>query len=141
VHDRAVRWLRRRGYLDERAAEDRSNEAAEPSALDGCTQLALAGGALLARPDTPSDTTDADLEGHGEIALHLSWAEALHAAGRVEAAHAALAETISRLKKRLDDIPEPAARERYLTNVPANARVLALTKVWLGDAAVRALGP
>jgi hypothetical protein len=62
VRDRAVRWLRRRGYLDERATEDRSNEAAEPSALDGCTQLALAGGAFLARPGTPSDTTDTDLE-------------------------------------------------------------------------------
>jgi Putative transposase len=63
VRDRAVRWLRRRGYLDERAAEDRSNETAEPSAIDGCTQLALAGGAFLARPSsTPNDTKDADLE-------------------------------------------------------------------------------
>jgi len=63
VRDRAVRWLRRRGYLDERAAEDRGNEAAEPSALDGCTQLALAGGAFLARPGrSPNDTSDADLD-------------------------------------------------------------------------------
>jgi hypothetical protein len=27
VRDRAVRWLCRHGYLDERAAEDRGNEA------------------------------------------------------------------------------------------------------------------
>jgi Putative transposase/Transposase zinc-binding domain len=63
VRDRAVRWLHRHGYLDERAAEERGNEAAEPSAIDGCTQLALAGGAFLARPAaSPNDTTDADLD-------------------------------------------------------------------------------
>src|SRR5262249_6299392 len=72
------------------------------------------------------------IEGSGEIDLRLSWAEALHAVGRAEAAHAALADTLPRLKKRLDDIPEPAARERYLTNVPANARVVALARAWLG---------
>jgi hypothetical protein len=81
------------------------------------------------------------LQGNGEIDLRLSMAEALRAVGRVNAAHAALANILPRLKKRLDDIPEPAARERYLTNVPANARVLSLAKEWLGDEAVRALGP
>ncbi|WP_437539862.1 transposase [Sorangium sp. So ce726] len=50
VRERALLWLRRRGYIDERAAEERSNETIEPSALDACTQLALAGGAYLARP-------------------------------------------------------------------------------------------
>jgi hypothetical protein len=80
------------------------------------------------------------LEGNGEIDLRVSLAEALHAAGRVEDACAALRETIPRLRKRLDDIPEPAARERYLTNVLANARVVALGEAWLGDEAVRALG-
>jgi hypothetical protein len=63
VRDRAVRWLRSHGYLDERAAEERGNEPADPSAIHGCTQLALAGGAFLARPATaPSDSTDADLD-------------------------------------------------------------------------------
>jgi hypothetical protein len=63
VRDRSVLWLRRRGYLDERPAEDRRNEAAEPSAIDGCMQLALAGGAFLARPPpSPNSRTDADLE-------------------------------------------------------------------------------
>jgi hypothetical protein len=62
VQGRAVRWLRRHGYLDERAAQDRSNETAEPSAIDGCVQLALAAGAFLARPSpSPNDTKDADL--------------------------------------------------------------------------------
>jgi hypothetical protein len=81
------------------------------------------------------------LEGHGEIDLRLSLAEALHAVGRIEEARVALAGILPRLKKRLDDIPEPAARERYLTNVPANARVIALARAWLGDEAVRVLGP
>jgi hypothetical protein len=81
------------------------------------------------------------LEGNGEIELRLSWAEALHAAGRTEAAHRALAGAIPRTKKRLDDIPDPAARRRYLTNVPANARLVALAKAWLGEEAVRTLGP
>jgi hypothetical protein len=81
------------------------------------------------------------LEGSGEIALRLSLAEARHAAGRVEAARAALADTIPRLQKRALDIPVPAARARYLTNVPANARVIALARAWLGEEAVRALRP
>jgi hypothetical protein len=62
VRDRAVRWLRRHGYLDERAAEELRNEAAEASAFDGCTQLALAGGAFLARPLEPKENPGADLE-------------------------------------------------------------------------------
>jgi eukaryotic-like serine/threonine-protein kinase len=81
------------------------------------------------------------VEGNGEIDLRLSLAEALHAVGRPEAAHAALADILPRLKKRLDDIPEPSARKRYLTNVRANARVVALAEAWLGDEALRALGP
>jgi eukaryotic-like serine/threonine-protein kinase len=70
--------------------------------------------------------------GHGELDLRVALAEARHAAGQVDAAHALLADVIPRLKKRLDDIPEPAARERYLTNVPLHARLVALAKAWLG---------
>ena len=62
VHDRAVKWLRRHRCLDERAAEDRGHETAEPSALEGCTQLALAGGTFVARPFEPKDNPDADLD-------------------------------------------------------------------------------
>jgi hypothetical protein len=36
---------------------------------------------------------------------------------------------------------ERASRERYLTQVPANARVVALAGEWLGDEAMRALSP
>jgi len=73
-----------------------------------------------------------DLGGYGEIALRLSLAEALHAAGRIDAAHAALAKTVERLRRRLDNIPDAAWRERYLTQVPAHARLLALAHDWLG---------
>ncbi|XYI00082.1 hypothetical protein ACMHYB_10165 [Sorangium sp. So ce1128] len=63
VRDRALRWLRRKGYIDERVAEDRSNETPEPSAIEACTQLALAGGAFLARPgEHPKENRDADLD-------------------------------------------------------------------------------
>ena len=41
------RWLRRRGLLDERAAEDRSNEAPELSPLEACMQLSLFGSTSL----------------------------------------------------------------------------------------------
>jgi Putative transposase. len=62
VRDRALRWLRRPSYLDERAAEERGNEPREPDALQGCMQLALAGGAFLARPAAPKRNPDADME-------------------------------------------------------------------------------
>jgi hypothetical protein len=43
VEKRMRRWLRRRGLLDERAAEDRSNEAPELSPLEACMQMSLFG--------------------------------------------------------------------------------------------------
>jgi Putative transposase len=55
-------WLRRHGHIDERAAEERSNETIEPSAIEACAQLALAGGAFLARPYEPKVEPNADLD-------------------------------------------------------------------------------
>jgi len=43
LRDRAVRWLRRHGFVDERDIGNRSNETPEPSALQAYTQLALTG--------------------------------------------------------------------------------------------------
>jgi hypothetical protein len=37
---------------------------------------------------------------------------------------------------RIHDIPEEFPRERYLTQVPVNARLIALGRAWLGEAAV-----
>jgi hypothetical protein len=61
VRDRAVTWLRRHHYLDERAADERGNEGPDPSAIEAYTQLALAGGAFLARPGERKDNPDTDL--------------------------------------------------------------------------------
>jgi len=72
------------------------------------------------------------LAGCGELDLRLALAEARHGAGQVDAARAGIADTIPRLKKRLDDIPEAAARERYLTEDPPCARLVLLAKEWLG---------
>jgi hypothetical protein len=44
VERRMRRWLRRRGLLDERAAEDRSNEAPVLSPMEACTQASLFAG-------------------------------------------------------------------------------------------------
>ena len=47
VEKRMTRWLRRRGLVDERAAEDRSNEAPELSPLEACMQLSLVDSTFL----------------------------------------------------------------------------------------------
>src|SRR5512133_1299425 len=47
VEKRMRRWLRRRGLLDERVAEDCSNEAPELSPLEACMQLSLFGSTYL----------------------------------------------------------------------------------------------
>jgi hypothetical protein len=47
VERRVTRWLRRRGLIDERAAEERSNEAPELSPLEACMQLSLFGSTFL----------------------------------------------------------------------------------------------
>jgi hypothetical protein len=63
-------------------------------------------------------------------------AEAHHAAGETAAAAAALALALERLWIRVHGIPEGAPRERYLTQVPVNARLIALGRAWLGENAV-----
>jgi hypothetical protein len=116
--------------------------AAEITAIHASILLAQgrAGEALAVADAAVRQIERLDIEGSGEIDLRLSLVEARDATGQVEEARAALADILPRLKKRLDDIPEPAARERYLTNVPANVRVVALAKAWLGEEAVRTLG-
>jgi hypothetical protein len=76
------------------------------------------------------------LAGHGELALRLAVAEAHHALGGTAAAAVALAVALDRLWIRVHGIPEGSPRERYLTNVPVNARLIALGRAWLGEAAV-----
>src|SRR5262249_25469648 len=80
------------------------------------------------------------VSGFGEFDLRLAVAEARGPAGRTEAGHALLRETLPRLRRRVDDIPSAEARARYLTEVPIHARLLSLAKVWLGEEALQEAG-
>jgi hypothetical protein len=152
AHGALAEIRRRRGNLIEAEGEARTaREATRPFPSFAWEVTALHASILLEQGRAEEALSVAEacvrelerlgLQGNGEIDLRLSRVEALSAAGETDAAHAALAEILPRLKKRLDDIPEPAARERYLTNVPANARVVALAGAWLGHDAARVLGP
>jgi hypothetical protein len=59
VEKRMRRWLRRRGLLDERAAEDRSNEAPELSPPEACMQLSLFGSTFCASRQKASPSLEA----------------------------------------------------------------------------------
>jgi tetratricopeptide (TPR) repeat protein len=103
---------------------------------------------MLGRPQEALDAGEAALEllarlgvaGYGEIELRLAVAEALGATGRTEDGRSLLRETLPRLRRRVDDIPDAEARTRYLTEVPTHARLLALARAWLGDEALRDAG-
>jgi Transposase zinc-binding domain/Putative transposase len=63
VHDRALVWLRRHRYLDERPAEDRSNEPAPDTPIDALARLALGGGTFVGRPFPAGErAADEDLD-------------------------------------------------------------------------------
>jgi hypothetical protein len=63
VHDRGLVWLRRHRYLDERAAEDRSNEPAPDTPIDALARLALGGGTFVGRPVPAAERAgDAELD-------------------------------------------------------------------------------
>ena len=51
VEKRMTRWLRRRGFVDERPAEDRSNDAPDPTPVEACMQMSLFGGVFLRLAD------------------------------------------------------------------------------------------
>ena len=73
VRDRALAWLRRRGLLDERSLEERSNEAPEPAALEGCAAIAMYRGTLATLPasedDGASRSSDTDKPGTARSAF------------------------------------------------------------------------
>jgi tetratricopeptide (TPR) repeat protein len=64
----------------------------------------------------------------GEARVRLSYAEALAANGRAEEAAAALVEARARLLTRAGRISDKALRERFLHEVPENARTMLLSK-------------
>ena len=143
AHGARAETRRRRGDLV--GAEEDTRRACEtarpfPAACWGLVALRIhillalgrAPEALQAGDEAVQWMDHLGLAGHGEIALRLALAEAQQAAGQGDAARAALADVVHRLKKRADDIPAAAARERYLTQVPVHARLIALAKAWLG---------
>jgi eukaryotic-like serine/threonine-protein kinase len=69
----------------------------------------------------------------GEAAIRLTYGEALQAAGEREGARAALASARDSLLERAAKIRDIGRRETFLTNVPENARTLALARALLGD--------
>lgn len=68
----------------------------------------------------------------GEMLVRVTHAEALAAAGRREAAHAAIADARDRLIARADRLHDQNLRASFLRQVPENARVLELARRWAG---------
>ncbi|WP_437807354.1 protein kinase domain-containing protein [Sorangium sp. So ce1078] len=68
----------------------------------------------------------------GEPLVRLTYAEALAASGRHAEAIAAIASARTALLARAEKLSDPAWRERFLRDVPDNARTLELARQWLG---------
>ena len=62
--------------------------------------------------------------------VRLAHAEALAQTGARDEARVVLAVAHQRLLARAERIEEPAWRQRFLHNVPVNARILALVEEW-----------
>ncbi|WP_437572890.1 protein kinase domain-containing protein [Sorangium sp. So ce542] len=69
----------------------------------------------------------------GESLVRLTYAEALAASGRQAEASAAIASARAALLARADKLSDPIWRERFLRDVPDNARTLELARQWVGD--------
>jgi tetratricopeptide (TPR) repeat protein len=70
------------------------------------------------------------------VGMHLALAEACFAEGDADAGEAALRQALQCVRARASDIPEATARERFLLQVPENARTLELARQRWGDAAL-----
>ena len=75
-----------------------------------------------------------------QIDLCLAVAEARGAMGSAEKVPTLLRETLPRLRRRVDDIPDAEASARYLTEVPTHAQLLSVATEWLGKEALREPG-
>jgi hypothetical protein len=78
------------------------------------------------------------MEGAGAfaVAMHLALAEACFANDDVGAGEVALRKALGSVHARASDIPDAGARERFLRQVPENARTLELARQRWGAAAV-----
>jgi eukaryotic-like serine/threonine-protein kinase len=68
------------------------------------------------------------------VSMYLALAEACFQAGDRELAESSLRQALVCVRARAQDIPEPAHRERFLRQVPENARVVALALECWGNA-------
>ncbi|HEX5754621.1 MAG TPA: protein kinase [Archangium sp.] len=75
-------------------------------------------------------------EGSGAVALRMALAEACFAGGDTHAGEAALREALRYLREHARDIPDADARERFLQQVPGNARTLEWARQRWGEAGV-----
>jgi serine/threonine protein kinase len=152
AHGVLAEILRRRGDLPGAEAEARAAcEAARPFPpfswdlialrMQILIELGRAAEALPIGDDAVRELERLGLAGNGELALRLAVAEAHHAVGDTAAAAAALGVALERLWIRVHGIPEGLPRERYLTQVPVNAQLIALGRAWLGEAAVTLPNP
>ncbi|PTL81267.1 serine/threonine-protein kinase [Vitiosangium sp. GDMCC 1.1324] len=73
-------------------------------------------------------------EGFARVGLLQVLAEACFALGDTATGERALREALACVRSRAEEIPEEAIRERYLTRVPENARVLELARQRWGEA-------
>ncbi|WP_437274864.1 protein kinase [Sorangium sp. So ce375] len=69
----------------------------------------------------------------GESLVRLTYAEALAASGRHAEAADAIASARTALLARAEKLSDPTWRERFLHDVPDNARTLELARQWLGS--------
>jgi eukaryotic-like serine/threonine-protein kinase len=74
-------------------------------------------------------------EGVFAVGMYLALAQACFAQGETSAGDAALNKALRCVRARASDIPEPGARERFLRQVPENARTLELARERWGELA------
>jgi hypothetical protein len=56
VYERALRWLGKHKHLDDRPAEERSNEPPATTPIDAFASIALGGGTFLGKPFMPRES-------------------------------------------------------------------------------------
>jgi tetratricopeptide (TPR) repeat protein len=129
---------------------------AERQARQGCERLAalsfyqlraqgLLSQLLLAQGRTSEARQQAELgvqrleecgsDGVQAVRVRLALAEACLAGGELQEAEAALRRALKAVRQHAREIPEEAARERFLRQVPENVRILELARQHLGEAA------
>jgi len=81
------------------------------------------------------DLEQMNCQGVFAVGMHLTLAEACFADGDVPEGEAALRNALRCVRACADDIPDPAAQARFLSQVPENARTLALARQRWGESA------